>query len=176
VTRLKIPISLASKHPSVQLVRCKWLIRYTDGVHRRTGVDWLQLWPLCDGAVIPAGCSDFVHYQPPSNEQGRLPSLVECIFNDSKFASMMHHLCRQINLLISVVVVPHISLFLLPIISKVHAPLHAREGTARHAPLRCPNSIKGLAGALKIIDRRQTIYNMHPADTQRSVQHDPLKI
>jgi len=73
----------------------------------------------------------------------------------------MRHLCRRINLLISVVVVPHISLILLPIFSKVHAPLHVREGTAKHALLHCPNSIKGLADAPTIVDRWQTLYSTH---------------
>ena len=160
VTRFKILVRLAAKYPSVQLVCCKWAVCQADGMHCCTSADGLWLWPLCDGSVIPAGCAAFIHRKLTSKDHRRLPLRIECIFNDHKLTPMMRHIQRQLNLCVSEVVLPNFFV-LLPIVRKVHASLHVRECTARHALLCCPNSIKRLTCAPTVIDQWQTLDCTH---------------
>jgi hypothetical protein len=70
---------------------------------------------------------------------------------------MMHHVDGGIYLLVDIKVVPKITIFLVPIVRKEHAPLHVRERSARHALLCHPNPIERLAGAPAVINQWQTL-------------------
>ncbi len=133
----------------MKLIRCEGTVCHANSVHRCTYANRLCLRPLHNGAFAPAGHAAFVHCQPPPKDHRRLPLLVECIFNDGKFLPMMCHADQQLKLLIY-------EIFFLAIIDEVHAPLHVRKSTARHALLPGANCIEGLAGAPTDLDQWQT--------------------
>ena len=159
--RLEVLVGLPSKRLAMQLVRCQQPVRDADGMHRRAGMDGLWLRTVRDGAVIPSGCSAFVHRQPPSGRHGLLPTPIKCVFDHSKFPTMPRRIRWRLNLAVGERVRPNISVLLVPIVCKMHAPMHVGESTARHALFCRSDGIECLAGVPAVVDRRQPLYRSH---------------
>jgi len=57
----------------------------------RAGANVLRIWPLCDGAVVPAHNTGLVEGKPASKHHALLPTTVEAIFEHGELPVVM---CR----------------------------------------------------------------------------------
>ena len=152
MTRLEVRVCLFL---AVQLLRRQQPVRDADGMHRCAGADRLWLRPLRDGDVIPSGCLAVVHRQLPSRRHGLLPTPIKRIFDNGKFPTMPSTLCIRLDLAVCKQVHPNLSILLLTIFGKMHAPMHVDKSTARHALFRRSNGIECLVCIPAVVDQQR---------------------
>ncbi len=109
-----------------------------------TGVNGLWIWPLCDGAVVPACNTALVKGEPASQDETHLPPTVEAVLEHGELLAMMHRVLWTALFLICVDLAPFV--ILVSIIVKMKTVIDVSEGHLQHGFHAPADRVKWLAG------------------------------
>ena len=83
--------------------------------------NWLWIWPLHDGAVIPPHNAALVEHDPASKLDALLPLMVEAVLKHRELTAVMSRVVRTCHSFVAVSLVPLVALLNIPIIVKMEA-------------------------------------------------------
>ena len=104
----------------------------------------LWIWPLCDGAVVPACDMALVKGEPVSQDETLLPLTVEAVLKHGELLAVMRHVLRTALFLVHIDLAPFV--VLVPIIVEMKTVIDVLEGHLWHGFHARADRIKWLAG------------------------------
>jgi hypothetical protein len=139
--------------------------------------NWRWIWPLRDGAAVPARKLALVKGELASKDKTLLPLTFEAVLKHGDFLAVMRHVLWTASCFVCIDIVPFVTL--IPIIVKTKTVIYVSEGILWHGFHARADCIKWLACRPTTFDQwilPQTLHNSASKKASNVISNNDLPI